>query len=184
MIKTRFMAVRGAVRGVGLGVGLAVLLATGCASTKPSMSYEHIDQRKQEIAMLWAQVREWRQNAGLRGVEPPAREIVAMQGKPMSSATRVCPAPVAPHTDRCQDLCSLGDAICENAESICRIADELGRDPWAQDKCASAKASCKEAKQECCRCCSEEQQPVPADQSIAPAAESADSAPEALPEQP
>jgi hypothetical protein len=135
---------------------LAALLLAACASPKRAMSYEHIDQRKQEIAMLWAQVREWRQNAGLRGVEPPAREIIKMQGQPMSSATRVCPAPVEPRTDRCTDLCSLADAICENAESICRIADELGEDIWAQDKCSSAKASCKEAKKECCRCCSEE----------------------------
>lgn len=143
---------------------LATLLVTACASSKPAMSYEHIDQRKQEIAMLWAQIREWRQNAGLRGVEPPVREILEMQGKPMSSAIRACPAPVVPHTDQCKDLCSLGDAICENAESICRIADELGRDPWARDKCSSAKASCQEAKKECCRCCSEEPLPVPAEQ--------------------
>ena len=135
---------------------LAALLLAACASPKRPMSYERIDQRKQEIAMMWAQIREWRQNAGLRGVEPPAREIIKMQGKPMSSATRVCPAPVEPRTDRCTDLCSLGDAICENAESICRIAGELGEDIWARDKCSSAKASCKEAKKECCRCCSEE----------------------------
>lgn len=135
---------------------LAALVLTGCASPKRTMSYERIDQRKQEIAMLWAQVRAWRQNAGLRGVEPPAHEIIEMQGQPMSSATRVCPAPVEPRTDRCADLCSLADAICENAESICRIADELGEDIWARDKCSSAKASCKEAKKECCRCCSEE----------------------------
>ncbi len=139
--------------GAGLGVGLGL---GSCASTQPAVSYEQIDQRKQEIAMLWSQIRGWRQDAGLRGVEPPPRAILEMRGKTMAQAKRVCPQRVQPETQRCSDVCSLADAICENADRICRIADELEGDAWASGKCSSAKASCKEARQACCRCWSEE----------------------------
>ncbi|MCG8425313.1 MAG: hypothetical protein MJE77_46125 [Proteobacteria bacterium] len=133
-------------------VGLTgALVAISCGGSQMP-GYERIDQRKQEIAILWGQIRSWRQEAGLKGVEPKRVVIIEMNGKPMSSATRVCPEPIEPETSRCRDLCSLAGAICENAESICRIAGELIEDPWAHDKCSSAKASCKEAKQACCQC--------------------------------
>jgi hypothetical protein len=134
---------------VGLALGFAL---ASCGGGHNRMAYERIDQRKQEIHMLWAQIRAWRQDAGLKGVEPPRGEIIKMHGKSIDLAKRVCPMDTEPSTPRCQDVCSLAGAICENAESICRIADELEGDSWAQDKCSSAKASCKEAKQECCRC--------------------------------
>ena len=141
-------------------IGLAlVLLGVGigaCATTQPTVSYEQIDQRKQEIAMLWSQIRGWRQDAGLRGVEPPQRAIIEMRDKTLAQATRVCPQRVRAQTQSCTDVCSLADAICENAGRICRIADELGGDAWADGKCSSAKASCKQARQGCCRCWSEE----------------------------
>lgn len=140
--------------GMALGVALA-----SCGGGQNRMAYEQIDQRKHEIHMLWAQIREWRQDAGLKGVEPPRGEIIKMHGKPMHLAKRVCPMDTEPRTPRCQDVCSLAEAICENAESICRIADELDGDSWAQGKCSSAKASCKEAKQECCRCRRGEESP-------------------------
>jgi hypothetical protein len=135
---------------------LALALLAACASRQPGVSYEQIDQRKQEIAMLWGQIRGWRQDAGLRGVEPSPRAILEMRGKPIAQATRVCPQRVEPQTQRCGDVCSLADAICENADRICHIADELAGDDWADSKCASAKASCKEARQACCDCWSEE----------------------------
>lgn len=109
--------------------------------------------------MLWGQIRAWRQDAGLRGVEPPRRAILEMRGQPMAKATRACPQRIEPHTPACLDTCSLADAICENADRICRVASELAGDAWADDKCASAKASCKEARQACCRCWSEEPPP-------------------------
>jgi hypothetical protein len=140
---------------VWLGLGLALVLAA-CASTQPSVSYEQIDQRKQEIAILWAQVRSWRQDAGLRGVEPSPRAILEMHGKTTAQARRVCPQRVEPQTQQCTDVCSLADAICENSDRICQIADDLGNDDWAHGKCSSAKASCKEARQACCRCWSDE----------------------------
>lgn len=138
-----------------VGMALMPLLAS-CGGGHKSVAYDRIAQRKQEIHMLWAQIREWRQDAGLKGVEPPRGEIIKMHGQSMSSAKSVCPEDTEPVTQGCKDVCSLAEAICENAESICRIADELVDDSWAQDKCASAKASCKEAKEECCRCCSGE----------------------------
>lgn len=137
-------------------LGLVLIMAAACASRQPAVSYEQIDQRKQEIAMLWGQIRGWRQDAGLRGVEPSPRAILEMRGKPMAQATRVCPQRVEPQTQHCSDVCSLADAICENADRICRVADELQGDDWADSKCSSAKASCKEARQACCRCWSEE----------------------------
>lgn len=137
-------------------LGLGLVLVAACASRQPSVSYEQIDQRKQEIAMLWGQIRGWRQDAGLRGVEPSPRAILEMRGKPIAQATRVCPQRVEPQTQRCSDVCSLADAICENADRICHIADELAGDDWADSKCSSAKASCKEARQACCNCWSEE----------------------------
>lgn len=149
----------------GLGLGLVLVMAAACASRQPAVSYEQIDQRKQEIAMLWGQIRGWRQDAGLRGVEPSPRAILEMRGKPIAQATRVCPQRVEPQTQHCGDVCSLADAICENADRICRVADELQGDAWADSKCSSAKASCKEARQACCRCWSEES---PASESHAP----------------
>ncbi len=141
---------------VAMMVGAMLVSVWACSAARPMVNYERIDARKQEIAMLWAQIREWRQDAGLRGVEPPTREIIKMRKMSVASVTRVCHGEIDPRTPRCQDMCSLADAICENAESICRIARELEDDHWARDKCASSKASCKEAKQACCRCCSEE----------------------------
>jgi hypothetical protein len=153
-----------------LGLVLASILAGvgfgACATTQPAVSYEQIDQRKQEIAMLWSQIRGWRQDAGLRGVEPPPRAILEMRGKTMAQATRVCPQRVQAQTQVCTDVCSLADAICENADRICRIADELEGDAWAGGKCSSAKASCKEGRQACCRCWSEE---APAVEGVPPA---------------
>lgn len=142
---------------LGAGLAAGVMIGFGaCGSTQPAVSYEQIDQRKQEIAMLWSQIRGWRQDAGLRGVEPPPRAILEMRGKTTAQAARVCPQRVQPQTQRCGDVCSLADAICENAARICRIADEIEGDAWASGKCSSAKASCKEARQACCRCWSEE----------------------------
>ncbi|WP_428264761.1 hypothetical protein [Haliangium sp.] len=136
------------------------IVVAGCGGSQSP--YEHIDQRKNEISMLWGQVRDWRQEAGLRGVEPSRRAIVEMHGQPVAKARRACPDPIEPATDECRDTCRLADAICDNAGRICDIAGELAGDAWAADKCASAKASCKEARTACCQCWSEEQRAPPA----------------------
>jgi hypothetical protein len=158
----------GAMRATGLALALILggIWLGACATTQPAISYEQIDQRKQEITMLWSQIRGWRQDAGLRGVEPPPRAILEMRGKTTAQAARVCPQRVQAQTQVCTDVCSLADAICENADRICRIADELEDDAWADGKCSSAKASCKEARQACCRCWSEE---APAADRVPPA---------------
>ena len=139
--------------GISLG-----LLAASCGGGQPAMSYERIDERKHEIQLLWAQIRNWRQEAGLKGVEPPHSEIVKMHAEPATQAENICPEYGEPATPRCSDVCGIAEAICENADAICRIRSELPRDTWAQGKCWSAKASCKEARQECCQCKSGEQQ--------------------------
>ncbi len=133
-----------------VAVGLSLL--AGCASQHSAARYEYMDARKQEISMLWGQIRTWRRDAGLRGVEPPRRAILEMRGKPVATAGQVCAAPIEPRTQVCRDTCSLADAICENATQICQVADDLDGDPWADDKCSSAKASCREARQACCGC--------------------------------
>ena len=140
--------VYGATALIGLLLGV-----TACAASGPKYNYERIDQRKQEIAVLWGQIREWRQNAGLRGrgaVRVPRSSQCRPSRCPRAKA--ICPDDTEPETQECKDVCSLAEAICENAESICRISVELGNDPWAQDKCSSSKASCKQAKQRCCGC--------------------------------
>jgi hypothetical protein len=64
--------------------------------------------------------------------------------------------------ETCNDVCSLADAICDNAEQICILADELGKqDTWAQGKCASAKASCRDAKKKCCGCSEDTENQAP-----------------------
>lgn len=141
---------------------LALALGGSCGGAPPPASHERIDQSKQEIGMLWGQIRGWRQDAGLRGVEPSPRAILAMRSQSMANAERVCPQRVEPQTQTCIDVCSLGDAICENADRICRIAGSLSGDAWADDKCASAKASCREGREACCGCWTDEP-PAPGD---------------------
>ncbi len=138
---------------------LGMLLCFGiaaCGGRTPVPTYKRIDQRKQEIQQLWGQIREWRQEAGLRGVEPPRGEIIKMHSQSVRAAKRVCPDDIQPTTPHCKDVCSLAEAICDNTAQICRIAKELAGDSWAQGKCSSAKASCKQAKKRCCQCFAKE----------------------------
>ena len=109
------------------------------------------DTRPDEILALWTQIREFRREAGLP-VEPRHEDVIQIRATPVKEVQRVCPeghnVPQA-----CNDVCSIADAICDNAEQICILADELGKqDSWAQDKCANAKASCRDAKKKCCAC--------------------------------
>jgi hypothetical protein len=143
---------------IALAATLAAVAAlASCASQQPSSHarFERIDANKQAIHDLWMQIREWRFEAGLRGVEPPFELKLRMSQVPLRSLRDVCPDDTAdadPVPEICTDVCNIADAICDNADAICRIADELEGDTWAADKCRSAKASCKEAKQRCCQC--------------------------------
>jgi hypothetical protein len=131
---------------------LGIVLATAIALAVACGSRQKVDTRKQdEITALWTQIRNWRREAHLP-VDPRREDVIALEPVPVDQAKHVCPDahPIPPS---CGDVCSLADAICDNAESICILADELGKgDKWAQDKCASAKASCRDAKQLCCKC--------------------------------
>ncbi len=132
---------------------LAVAAAGGwiaaCASTSAPRPWPEQQARRNEITVLWAQIRDWRREAGM-DVEPDAAAVMAMSRMSVTTAARACVLPRVP-TGACNDVCDLGDAICDNAESICAIADELN-DAWAREKCDSAKASCREAQQRCCGC--------------------------------
>jgi len=137
---------------------LAFALSCAGAGTPTRSVYQRADLEKDEIRSLWMQVREWRAEIGLRGVEPQhsliQRYVHVSMHKLRQDLARMCEQPTEP-TDTCTDVCNIAESICENAEKICTIAGELGNDAWADQKCASAKASCKEAKERCCNCESE-----------------------------
>ncbi|HSD86742.1 MAG TPA: hypothetical protein VLB44_04480 [Kofleriaceae bacterium] len=117
-------------------------------------------RKQNEISALWTQIRDWRREAGL-DVEPRPSDVNSVAPMTVKQVQQVCPDN-HPVPATCSDVCSLADAICDNAEQICILAGELGKqDTWAQDKCSSAKASCREAKRKCCGKCSESK-PEPA----------------------
>ena len=127
-------------RGVAVGLLLVVAIwscsSTGPQKPTPNDRYALLTQQ----TALWTQIREWRREAGLR-VDPSAESMLEMRDRNLKEAQIVCPD-THPITKTCADICSLADAICDNAEQICILAGELGKaDTWAQDKCSSAKAS-------------------------------------------
>lgn len=132
-----------------LSVGAAFVLGLACGGARAPKPWPEQQARRNEITVLWAQIRDWRREAGME-VEPEESAVMAMSRMTVSTAAKACVLPRAPRP-ACSDVCDLGDAICDNAESICQIADELD-DAWAREKCDSAKASCREAQQRCCRC--------------------------------
>jgi hypothetical protein len=142
----------------------AMLVTTGACSSRASHPplasseyYQHSDKRKDEILVLWKQIREWRvEELGLPA-NPNRTELSAVYRSSVGRL-RICPKQPKPKTPKCTDVCTIKDAICDNAEDICRIANELPSDSWARDKCTSAKASCKEARQRCCSCIDKEPQ--------------------------
>ncbi len=82
---------------------------------------------------------------------PTTADVEAARPVAMSAAAGVCTPPPTPSAS-CDDVCKLGDAICDDARRICDLADQLPGDSWAADKCAGGKASCEHAKQRCCDC--------------------------------
>jgi hypothetical protein len=133
-----------------LGAALGVALAA-CAARSPMVGTAEIDMRKKEIQDYWIQIRDWRVDHGW-SADPAIRAAGASVPE-----IRRCKTARAPGSDTCQDICTLKDAICDNAQSICRIAGELDGDAWADEKCKSAKGSCKEATEKCCECTASEQ---------------------------
>jgi hypothetical protein len=131
-----------------LALSLNALLS--CAGRPRVSQFAKSDAQKDEIRELWAQVRIWRAEIGLRGVDPPDRLLRRYFDTPMHKLN-ICEPPAEPAA-ACNDVCGLAENICENAEAICRISKELHQDSWAANKCASAKVSCKEARARCCKC--------------------------------
>lgn len=131
---------------LGIILGGAILIAMACGPKQPPSG-----PKQDEITALWTQIRDWRREAGLP-VDPRREDVIAIERVTIDQAKHVCPDSHAVPAS-CGDVCSLADAICDNAEQICILADDLGKDDkWAQDKCSNAKASCRDAKQRCCKC--------------------------------
>jgi hypothetical protein len=128
---------------------LAAFALSSCGGAQPPDDGKR--DKRNEIAILWAQIRDWRREAHMP-LDPPHVFEIQLARTPVKDAKRVCADDhEVPKT--CDDVCNLSDAICDNAETICKIAGELGADDtFAQDKCTSAKASCREAQQRCCDC--------------------------------
>jgi hypothetical protein len=139
-------------------VALAAAILAIAACTRPHTRTDTRLPKLNEITALWAQIRDWRREARM-DLDPAPLTMHQWRGRTALEAARVC-AESLRVPPRCSDVCSLGDAICDNAERICTLADELGNDQLAQEKCTSAKASCREAKQRCCTCSATE---VPAE---------------------
>ena len=136
-------------------LGLLLLAAIGIAASCGGRQRAGFDDpRKNEITALWTQIRDWRREADLP-VDPRVEDVIAVVGTPVRDVQRVCPVN-HPVSQACGDVCSLAEAICDNAEQICILAGQLGRqDSWARDKCSSAKASCRDAKKKCCTKCND-----------------------------
>jgi hypothetical protein len=122
----------------------SIIVGMSCARHVPPQ-----DGRRNEITALSIQIREWRREAGLP-VDPRHEDVIQSAPISLKQAAAVCPVG-HPVPATCSEVCSLADAICDNAEQICILAGELG-DQWSRDKCNSAKASCRDAKQRCCAC--------------------------------
>ncbi len=134
-----------------VGISTGLLIGACMKGNTPGAGRELAQQRKNEITSLSTQIRDWRHEAGM-GVEPDARTVNRVGAMTVLAVRKTAMCPAHQPSDACEDVCSLADAICDNAESICAIAAELDGDIWADDKCDSAKASCREAKQRCCSC--------------------------------
>ena len=143
-------ALVGVTLAVAMAAGIVSLGALGSCARVPPRTNETRLQKLNEITTLWAQIRDWRREAHME-LDPAPLTMSQWRGRTVPEAARVCSEAVRV-PPRCGDVCSLGDAICDNAERICTLADELGNDHLAQEKCTSAKASCREAKQRCCSC--------------------------------
>lgn len=136
---------KGVIAGIALGATIASVVACGGVP-----SVKGFDKRN-EISNLWTQIRGWRHEAKM-DLDPSTQLMQVLRGKSVGDAKMVCKANQT-ESPACSDICSIADAICDNAERICELADDLGKgDSFGQEKCTSAKASCREAKQRCCGC--------------------------------
>ena len=111
-------------------------------AARPDELHGRIEELSQDIAQRLAQ-----DNVPA----PTTADVEAARPVAMDAAAGVCTPPPVPSSS-CDDVCKLGDAICDDAHRICDLSDQLPGDAWAADKCAGGKASCERAKQRCCEC--------------------------------
>ena len=104
-----------------------------------------------QIDKLWFEIRDWRVQAHM-DADPSQRSMMQIEKMDARTVHKNAMCSTEPSSDRCDDVCGLAEAICDNSEQICGLAREMPDDSWAHDRCTSAKASCREAKERCCSC--------------------------------
>lgn len=139
----------------------AVMLGACAAAAAPKTSAPSVNDSGAGLGDPRGQIRSLDahidQQLGEMGLDPPSDGDVtaAMVGPrtwafPESTAIDTCATP--PTGEQCGDVCTLTDAICDDAKKICDLADQLGGDAWATQKCESGKLSCEKSTERCCEC--------------------------------
>jgi len=77
---------------------------------------------------------------------PTPREALADEVEAEEEASRIDPKP------RCEELCSLADAICALEDRVCKLADEHAWDQRYADACTRASEDCDAAREACTTC--------------------------------
>lgn len=141
------------------GAGAAALVA--CAAAKAPAPAAHSpahdvtapplagrpDELRERIRQLDADIAAALATADLGA--PDAAAVEATASVPLADLRTTCERS---SRQLCQDVCRLGDSICDNASAICELADQLPGDAWAAERCSAGKASCKRASERCCTC--------------------------------
>lgn len=142
---------------LGMIGGVAIAACGGTQARKQRVEQEQVPgggRVHDDLRQLDAQITT---DLATLGLSPPTEsELTEMMvahsvpALPEDAAAAACDPP--PVGDGCNDVCTVGDAICSNARQICDLADDLPGDAWAAQRCASGKASCERARQRCCAC--------------------------------
>lgn len=124
-------------RWLGVGLGLAI---AACAM-RPKSETPLMPDPHGEIDAAAARID---RNRAELGLEPSvAPELQPMTARPVCQRSE---------SETCKHVCTLADAICEDAGKICEVEKKLPGDRWAADKCAAANDTCAKAGERCCRC--------------------------------
>jgi hypothetical protein len=145
---------------VVLGAACAIALACGGAqrsatsSAPPIAAHGELGDPRAEIEALDRQITDELARAE---VAPPAvascsgAACGATMAEPFATPTASDPACHPAPSQRCTDVCRLGDSVCRNQDRICELARQLA-DDGAANKCRRARASCQAAHERCCSC--------------------------------
>ncbi len=139
-------------------VATALLACAGSAGRSPATTREAAgtqapplagrpDELREQIRRLDAEIASQLVAAELEAPDPTS--IEAAGGVPMADLRTAC---ARSPRETCQDVCRLGDSICDNAAAICDLAAELPGDAWAAGRCDSGKVACKRGNDRCCSC--------------------------------